>query len=66
MPIIAKMPYGEVEIHTKEEAVHFVKSRCNNCQYSNEMNRCSGYQANLCEAQEKLVIEYFKSSEGRG
>lgn len=60
MPIIAKMPYGEVEIRTKEEAVHFIKTRCNNCQHSNEMNRCSGYQASLCESQEKLVIEHFK------
>lgn len=53
------MPYGVIEINSKEDAVHFVKTRCDNCQHSNEMWRCSSYQASLCEEKEKQVIEAF-------
>lgn len=55
------MPYGVIKINSKEDAVHFIKTRCNNCQHSNEMWRCSGYQASLCEEKEKQVIEAFIS-----
>ena len=54
-----EMPYSVVEINSKEDAVYFIKNRCNNCQHSNEMWRCSGYQASLCEQKEKQVIEAF-------
>lgn len=58
-----EMPYGRVEIKTKEDAVHFIKTRCNNCQHSNLMWSCSSYQASLCEEKEKQVIEAFKGRE---
>lgn len=63
MNILIKMPYGNVEINSKEDAVHFIKTRCNNCQHSNEMWRCSGYQASLCEQKEREVIEALKGGE---
>ena len=58
--IVLEMPYGRVEISSKEDAICFIKNRCNNCQYSNEMWRCSGYQASLCEQKERKVIEALK------
>lgn len=58
--IVLEMPYGRVEINSKEDAIYFIKNRCNNCQHSNEMWRCSGYQASLCEEKEKQVIEALK------
>ncbi len=57
------MPYGNVEIKSREDALYFIKNRCNNCQHSNEMWRCSGYQASLCEQQERKVIEILKGDE---
>ena len=63
MNILIKMPYGNVEIKSREDALYFIKNRCNNCQHSNEMWRCSGYQASLCEQQEKKVIEVLKGGE---
>lgn len=35
--MIIEMPYGKVEINSKEDAVYFIKNHCNNCSYSNEM-----------------------------
>lgn len=64
MNIIIKMPYGNVEIKSREDALYFIKNRCNNCQHSNEMWRCSDYQASLCEQQERKVIEVLKGGEG--
>lgn len=58
-----KMPYGVIEINSKEDAVHFIKTHCNNCQYSNEMWSCSGYQASLCEEKVKQVVEAFKGGD---
>ena len=63
MNIIIKMPYGNVEIKSREDALYFIKNRCNNYQRSNEMWRCSGYQASLCEQQERKVIEILKGDE---
>lgn len=62
--IVLEMPYGRVEINSKEDAIYFIKNRCNNCRRSNEMWRCSGYQASLCEEKEKQVIEALKGGEG--
>lgn len=63
MNILIKMPYGNVEIKSREDALYFIKNRCNNCQHSNEMWHCSGYQASLCEQQERKVIEVLKGGE---
>ena len=59
--MIVKMPYGIIEINSKEEAIYFIKNRCNNCPHSNEMWRCSGYQAELCEEKEELVLQMLKN-----
>lgn len=29
--MIIEMPYGKVEINSKEDAVYFIKNRCNIC-----------------------------------
>ena len=53
--MIIEMPYGKVEINSKEDAVYFIKNHCNNCSYSNEMQSCSGYQTKLCEEKEEKI-----------
>lgn len=58
--MIIKMPYGIVEINSIEDAIHFIKNRCNNCQHSNEMWACSSYQAKLCEEKEQKLIQALK------
>ena len=55
-----KMPYGVVEIYSKEDAIYFIKNRCNNCPHSSQMWSCSSYQAKLCEEKEEEVIELLK------
>ena len=59
--MIIEMPYGKVEINSKEDAVDFIKNRCNNCSHSNEMWPCSGYQAKLCEEKEKKILQMLKN-----
>lgn len=54
--MIVKMPYGIVEINSKEDVIYFIKNRCNNCPRSNEMWSCSGHQAKLCEEKEEIVL----------
>ena len=61
-----KMPYGNVEIYSIEDAIHFIKYRCNNCCYSSEMWSCSSYQASICEAKEQEVIRILKETENNG
>lgn len=54
--IVIKMPYGKVEINSIEEAIYFIKHRCDNCHHSTLMSPCSGYQAGLCdEAAQELT-----------
>ena len=59
--MIIDMPYGKVEINSIEDAIYFIKHRCDNCCHSSEMWRCSSYQAKLCEQQEQELIELLKS-----
>lgn len=61
-----KMPYGIVEINSTEDAIYFIKNRCNNCQHSNEMQSCSSYQAKLCEEKEQEVIQKIKETKENG
>ena len=61
-----KMPYGNVEIRSIEDAIHFIKYRCNDCCYSNEMWSCSSYQASICEAKEQELIQALKKAENNG
>ena len=58
--MIIQMPYGNVEINSIEEAIHFIRNRCNNCHHSGLMHPCSGYQAELCEAKEQELIQAIK------
>ena len=55
--MIIKMPYGDVEINSIEEAIYFIKNRCNNCQRSSLMLSCSSYQASICDEKEQELIE---------
>ena len=59
--MIIKMPYGDVEIDSIEDAIYFIKNRCNNCHYSNQMYACSGHQAKICEEKEQKLIEKIKN-----
>lgn len=59
--MIIEMPYGKVEINSKEDAVYFIKNRCANCHHSNEMWSCSGYQAKLCEEKEEKILQMLKN-----
>lgn len=59
--MIIRMPYGDVEINSVDDAIYFIKNRCNNCPYSNQMRSCSSYQAKLCEKKEQELIERIKS-----
>lgn len=59
--MIIEMPYGKVEINSKEDAIYFIKNRCNNCSHSNEMWSCSGYQAKLCEEKEEKILQLLKN-----
>ena len=59
--MIIKMPYGIVEINSKEDAIYFIKNRCNNCPHSNEMWSCSSHQAKLCEEKEEAVLQMLKN-----
>lgn len=56
-----KMPYGIVEINSKEEAIYFIKNRCNNCHHSTEMWSCSSHQAKLCEEKEAELLQMLKN-----
>lgn len=58
-----KMPYGNVEIHSIEDAIRFIKYRCSNCSYSSEMWSCSSCQASICEAKEQELIQALKEAE---
>lgn len=60
--MIIEMPYGKVEINSKEDAIHFIKNRCNNCHFSNQMWSCSSYQAKLCEEKEEEILQLLKNS----
>ena len=60
--MIIKMPYGNVEINSTEEAIYFIKHRCDNCHHSTLMSPCSGYQADLCEAKEQELIQKIRES----
>jgi hypothetical protein len=64
--MIVEMPYGIVEINSKEDAIYFIKNRCNNCPHSNEMWSCSSYQASICEAKEQELIQALKEAERNG
>lgn len=59
--MIIEMPYGTVEIISKEDAIYFIKNRCNNCPHSNEMWSCSSHQAKLCEEKEEKVLQMLKN-----
>ena len=59
--MIIKMPYGVIEISSKEDAIYFIKNRCNNCPHSSQMWPCSSYQAKLCEEKEEEVIELLRN-----
>ena len=61
-----KMPYGNVEIHSIEDAIYFLKHRCDNCVHSSLMWSCSGYQASICEAKEQELIQALKQAEQNG
>ena len=64
--MIIKMPYGDVEIHSIEDTIHFIKYRCNNCSHSSEMWSCSSHQASICEAKEQELIQALKEAERNG
>ena len=64
--MIIQMPYGNVEINSIEEAIHFIRNRCNNCPHSSLIHLCSGYQAELCEAKEQELIEVLKEVNKNG
>ena len=61
-----EMPYGSIEVYSIEDAVHFIKHRCNKCSHSSEMWPCSGYQASICEAKEHELIQALKEVEKNG
>ena len=58
--MIIEMPYGEVEINNIEDALYFIKHRCDSCPHSNLMWSCSNYQAKLCEEKEQELIIFIK------
>ena len=64
--MIIEMPYGKVEINSKEEAIYFIKYRCNKCIHSSQMWSCSSYQASICEAKEQELIQALKEAERNG
>ncbi len=53
------MPYGTIDINSKEDVVRFIKNRCNNCPFSKELWSCSGNQAKLCEEKETEMLNAF-------
>lgn len=59
--MIIEMPYGKVEINSKEDAIYFIKNRCTNCPHSNEMWSCSSYQAKLCEEKEEKILQMLRN-----
>ena len=59
--MIIKMPYGNVEINSIEDAIYFIKNRCNNCYHSGQMWSCSSHQAKICEEKEQKLIEEIKN-----
>ena len=61
--MIIEMPYGKITITSLEDAIHFIKYRCNNCPHSDIMHQCSGYQASLCDKQEQELIKKIKAGE---
>ena len=63
--MVIEMPYGNVEINSIEDAIHFIKYRCNNCVHSNQMWSCSSYQASLCGAKERELIQVLSEMVGR-
>lgn len=56
--MIIEMPYGKVEINSKEDAIYFIKNRCD---HSNGMWSCSSYQAQLCEEKEEKILQMLKN-----
>lgn len=54
------MPYGVVEITTKEEALHFITHMCWDCPKAGLWNPCSGHQASCCEEKKQKIIDVFK------
>ena len=63
--ITASMPYGEVKIETKEQALHFIKHRCDDCDHNNEYMPCSGNYSSKCDAQVTKVMTYYAREKER-
>lgn len=57
-----EMPYGEVEINTKEQAQYFIMNYCANCNRNNEMNPCSYAISKKCDDAKLKVYEKFFES----
>ena len=57
-----EMPYGEVEINTKEQAQYFIMNSCANCNRNNEMNPCSYAISKKCDDAKLKVYEKFFES----
>ena len=57
-----KMPYGEVEIVTKNDAVQFLRHACDNCYRNNLMTPCSGAMAQKCNDAKDLVVKEFSNN----
>lgn len=55
-----QMPYGIVEVETKEQAKNFIVNACNNCERNNSYNPCSGAKAKKCQEKINFVKTYFK------
>lgn len=54
------MPYGMVEINTVEEAVHFIRNHCSDCERVYD-DTCSGAYAKDCEQKVQFLIDNFKN-----
>lgn len=59
-PIIVYMPYGEIEISTVEQAVSFIKHKCDACDRNSRYQPCSAYYSDKCMSEENKVVEYFR------
>ena len=60
--MVFRFPYRTVEINSKEYAIYFYKHMCDNCDFGNMMNPCSGYQAELCNKEADKIIGYLKNA----
>ncbi|MBQ7673213.1 MAG: hypothetical protein IJT36_01610 [Alphaproteobacteria bacterium] len=58
--IKVEMPYGIVTIRNKKEAARFILESCNNCNFSNIMQTCSGKQSQECYEEKKKVIAAYQ------